>query len=55
MDENQTVNSNIRYNYKIIIILVLKQYDFKVDVNFKIPGFPLTLTLTPLNKTDILM
>ena len=30
MDEkkNQIENSNIQYNYKIIIILVLKQYEF---------------------------
>ena len=36
------------------ILLLLKQYEFKVDINFKISGFPLTLTLTSL-KTDILM
>ena len=35
------------------ILLLLKQYEFKVDINFKISGFPLTLTLTSL-KTDIL-
>ena len=36
------------------IHLVLKQYEFKVDIIFKISGFPLTLTLTSL-KTEILM
>ena len=54
MYENQIKNSNIHYNYKIVIFLVLKQYEFKMDINFKISGFPLTLTLASLNKTDIL-
>ena len=32
------------------IILVLKQYELKVDINFKISSFPLTLTLTSLKN-----
>ena len=36
------------------ILLLLKQYEFKVDINFKMSGFPLTLMLTSLIM-DILM
>ena len=32
------------------ILLVLKQYELKVDIDFKISGFPLTLTLSSLKK-----
>ena len=45
-DEKQIENSNIQLNIKIITVLVLKENEFKVDVNFQISRFPLTLTLT---------
>ena len=37
---------NIQLNIKIITFLVLQENAFKVDVNFQISRFPLTLTLT---------
>ena len=45
-DEKQIENSNIQLDMKIITPLVLKENAFKVDVNFQISRFPLTLTLT---------
>ena len=44
-DEKQIENSNIQLNTKIITLLVLMENTFKVDVNFQISRFPLTLTL----------
>ena len=49
-DEKQIENSNIQLNIKIITFLVLKENSFKVDVNFQISRFPLTLTLTSPKK-----
>ena len=43
-------NSNIQLNIKIITLLVLKENAFKVDVNFHISRFPLTLVLTLLTE-----
>ena len=49
-DEKQIETSNIQLNIEIIALLVLKDNEFKVDVNFHISGFPLTLTLTSPKK-----
>ena len=51
-DEKQIENSNIQLNIKIITLLVLKENAFKVEVNFQISRFPLTLTLTSSKKND---
>ena len=51
-DEKQIENSNIQLNIKLITLLVLKENPFKVDVNFQISRFPLTLTLTSPKKSD---
>ena len=49
-DEKQIENSNIQLTIKIITLLVLKENAFKVDVNFQISLFPLTMMLTPQKK-----
>ena len=49
-DERQIENSNIQLNIKIITLLVLKENAFKVDVNFQISRFPMTLTLMSPKK-----
>ena len=53
-DEKEIENSNIHLNIKIITLLVLKENAFKVDINFQISRFPLTLTLTS-PKNEILI
>ena len=52
IDEKQIENSNIQLNDKIITLLVLKENAFRVDVNFQISRFPLTLTLTSPKKRN---
>ena len=49
--QNLQENSNIQLNIKIITRLVNMKNAFKVDVNFQISRFPLTLTLTSPKKT----
>ena len=51
-DEKQIENSNIPLNIKIITLLVLMENAFKVDVNFQISRFPLTLTFTSPKKRN---
>ena len=43
-DKKQIENSNIQLNIKMITLLVLKENAFKVEVNFQISRFQLTLT-----------
>ena len=52
-DEKQIENSNIQLNIEIITLLVLKENAFKVDVNFQISRFPMTLTLTSPTKLNL--
>ena len=49
-DEKQIENSNIQLNIEIIKLLVLKENALKVDVNFQLLRFQLTLTLTSPKK-----
>ena len=51
-DEKQIENSNIQLNIKIIMLLVLKENAFKLDVRFQISRFPFTLTLTSQKKIN---
>ena len=51
-NEKQIENSNIQLNIKIIVLLVLKENAFKLDVHFQISRFPFTLTLTSPKKCN---
>ena len=46
MDEKQIENSNIQLNIIIIMLLVLKENAFKLDVHFQMSRSSFTLTLT---------
>ena len=48
--EKQVENRNIQLNIKIIMLLVLTENAFKLDVLFQISRFPFTLTLTSPKK-----
>ena len=49
-EEKQIENGNIQLNIKIIMLLVLKENAFELDVLFQISRFPFTLTLTSPKK-----
>ena len=52
MDEKQIENSNIQLNIIIIMLLVLKENAFKLDVYFQISRSSFTLTLTSPKKCN---